>query len=134
MKNLRFSLKFPMNSLKAYPLPATKFYFYLGAIVLFFALIRLAGIAIPSLQWTAWKEIDYISISTNYIDNGFKFHEPTITWPAEPPRVTAMEFPLVPYLSAFLYKVFGFNPFALSSPILSSFHSFFCSVHPCRPE
>jgi 4-amino-4-deoxy-L-arabinose transferase-like glycosyltransferase len=121
MKNLRFSLKFPMNSLKSSPLPATKFYFYLGAIVLFFALIRLAGIAIPSLQWTAWKEIDYISISTNYIENRFKFHEPTITWPAEPPRVTAMEFPLVPYLSAFLYRVFGFNPITVRFITLLSF-------------
>lgn len=121
MKNLRFSMKFPMNSVNTSHLSTRKFYYFLSVIVLFFALIRLAGIAIPSLQWTAWKEIDYISISKNYIENGFRFYEPTITWPAEPPRVTAMEFPLVPYLSAFLYKLFGFNPFSVRLITLVSF-------------
>jgi len=121
MKNFFLLVKFPMNNYLNATLSARKFYLFLASIVLFFALIRLAGIAVPSLQWTAWKEIDYITISKNYLSNGFRFHEPTISWPAEPPRVTAMEFPLVPYLSAFLYKLLGFHPFTVRFITLLSF-------------
>ena len=34
-----------------------------------------------------------IEISKNYVKNDFNFFKPEITWPAEPPRVTAMELP-----------------------------------------
>ena len=80
-------------------------------IILLILLIRLYDITNPPLDRTAWKEIDYIAISKNYVANGFNFFKPTITWPAVPPRVTAMEFPLVPYLASFLYYFFGFSAY-----------------------
>lgn len=76
-------------------------------------IIRLYFIDFPEIDRTAWKEIDYITISKNYLANDFNFFKPTITWPAVPPRVTAMEFPLVPYLASFLYKFFGFSAYTV---------------------
>ena len=83
-------------------------------VVLFVIVIGIAGfrlmtINVPSLEWTSWKEIDYLTISQNYWQNGFNFLQPEVTWPAEPPRVTEMELPLVPYISAILYQVFGYG-------------------------
>ena len=81
----------------------------MGFILLGCMAIRLATIGAPALDRTLWKEIDYIQVSTNYWQHGFHFLHPEITWPAEPPRVTAMEFPLVPYLASLLYPLFGFH-------------------------
>lgn len=74
--------------------------------------IRLISIDAPRLDRTLWKEIDYIMISQNYWQHGFKFFQPEISWPAEPPRVTPMELPLVPYLAGMLYAGFGFNAYS----------------------
>jgi 4-amino-4-deoxy-L-arabinose transferase-like glycosyltransferase len=75
--------------------------------------VRLAVIDRPAIERTLWKEIDYIEISKNYIKNGFNFFLPEVTWPAEPPRATTMELPLVPYAAAGLYKLFGFNTYTV---------------------
>jgi 4-amino-4-deoxy-L-arabinose transferase-like glycosyltransferase len=83
----------------------------LVGIVLLIAVFRLATISVPSLEWTSWKEIDYLTISRNFWQNGFNILQPEVTWPAEPPRVTEMELPLVPYTSALLYQLFGYNAF-----------------------
>lgn len=84
-------------------------YLILFVLVLVILAIRISTIAIPSLEWTSWKEIDYLYISQGYVANGFNFFLPESGWPAEPPRTTEMEFPLVPYLAAITYKAFGFN-------------------------
>lgn len=75
--------------------------------------IRLLTLHAPALDRTMWKEIDYITISQNYTENGFAFFRPEIEWPAEEPRVTAMELPIVPYAAALLYSVFGFNVYTV---------------------
>jgi 4-amino-4-deoxy-L-arabinose transferase-like glycosyltransferase len=93
----------------------------LGAIIISIFIIRILTIQNPALDRTAWKEIDYITISQNYLHNGFNLFRPTISWPAEPPRVTAMEFPLVPYLTSFSYKLFGFNTFTVRLITLIAF-------------
>ncbi|HZY26380.1 MAG TPA: glycosyltransferase family 39 protein [Bacteroidales bacterium] len=85
----------------------------LYGIIAIVLLIRIYTFNVPLTDRTSWKEIDYITISQNYLHNGFNLFRPTITWPAEEPRVTAMEFPLVPYLAAILYRIFGFNTFSV---------------------
>lgn len=82
----------------------------LFVIIVGIAAFRLMTISVPSLEWTSWKEIDYLTISQNYWKNGLNFFQPEVTWPAEPPRVTEMELPLVPYTSALLYQIFGYGP------------------------
>ena len=90
-------------------------------IIAVIAVFRLATINTPSLEWTSWKEIDYLTISQNFWQQGFNFLQPEVTWPAEPPRVTEMELPLVPYTSALLYQIFGYG--ALSARAVTLFAS-----------
>ncbi len=78
-------------------------------VLLVCAMLRLPATSIPALDRTMWKEIDYIEISRNYLHHGFHFFSPEISWPAEQPRVTAMEFPLVPFAAAWLYQFFGYH-------------------------
>lgn len=82
----------------------------LYVIIIGIAIFRLLTISIPSLEWTSWKEIDYLTISQNYWRHGFNFLKPEVTWPAELPRVTEMELPLVPYTASLLYQMFGYGP------------------------
>ena len=86
-------------------------YLILALIVFIVLIVRLLMINTPALEWAAWKEIDYLTISKNYWQNGFNFLRPEVTWPAEPPRVTEMELPLVPFLAAVFYQLFGFGAF-----------------------
>ena len=83
----------------------------LAIVIVIVLAIRLLTINTPSLKWTAWKEIDYLYISQNYWQHGFDFLHPEVGWPAEPPRVTEMEVPLVPFAAAILYKLFGFSAY-----------------------
>ena len=75
--------------------------------------VRILTIDAPALDRTSWKEIDYMAISQNYVENGFDFLKPEITWPAEPPRVTAMELPIVPYLAGIIYVIAGYNVYTV---------------------
>jgi len=85
----------------------------LSFIVLFCLILRLSTIQSPAIDRTDWKEIDHITISMNYYKHGFNFFKPEISWPAEPPYVTAMELPLVPYITSFLYPIFGINVYTV---------------------
>lgn len=96
-------------------------------IVVLIAIFRLATISIPSLEWASWKEIDYLTISQNYWNNGFNLLQPEVTWPAEPPRITEMELPLVPYISALLYQIFGYGP--LTARAITLFASLLLMVY-----
>ena len=92
----------------------------LAVIVLLVLAVRLFMIGTPSLEWAAWKEIDYLTISKNFWQNGFNILQPQVDWPAEPPRVTEMELPLVPFFTAIFYQIFGYGAFsARFVPLLS---------------
>ena len=45
-------------------------------IVIGIAIFRLATISVPSLEWTSWKEIDYLAISKNFWQHGFNILKP----------------------------------------------------------
>jgi 4-amino-4-deoxy-L-arabinose transferase-like glycosyltransferase len=85
----------------------------IGAIVVATLAIRLVTIQHPGLAVTNWKEIDYISISRNFESHGFNIFTPQESWPAVPPRVTPMEFPLVPWAASILYALFGFSVYTV---------------------
>ena len=88
-------------------------YGLLVVIVVAFLGLRLWTLGAPRLDRTSWKEIDYIAVSTNYWQHGYNPLWPEVTWPAEPPRVTEMEFPLAPFAAALLYPVLGFNAYSV---------------------
>jgi len=93
----------------------------LAVVIVVVLAVRLMTINTPSLKWTAWKEIDYLYISQNYWKQGFDFLRPEVGWPAEPPRVTEMEIPLVPFAAALLYKAFGLSAYTARAVTLLAF-------------
>ncbi len=105
----------------AVQIPAWPQYLLLSVIVAVVLIIRVISIDTPAMSWTAWKEIDYLYISQNYLNNGFNFFRPEVSWPAELPHVTEMELPFVPYISALLYKVFGYSIYTARSVTLVAF-------------
>ncbi len=102
-------------------LPRRAQHVVLALIVLCTLVVRLDRIDAPALDRTQWKEIDYLMISQGYLERGFQFLTPEIGWPAEEPRATAMELPLVPYASALLYAAFGVEPLPARATTLVSF-------------
>ena len=54
-----------------------------------------------------WHSADYGSIARNYYRNGFQFFYPQVDWGGEGPGFVEMEFPIVPYATAILYKLSG---------------------------
>jgi hypothetical protein len=84
----------------------------MSAVLLGVFLIRLITIEAPNIDRSSWKEIDYLMISKSYHEHGYQFLYPEIEWPAEAPRYTAMELPLVPYIASLSYATFGYNAFA----------------------
>jgi len=93
----------------------------IGLILLACLFVRMVIIDEPSLENTMWKEIDYIEISKNFTKNGYNIFQPKISWPAEPPRTTAMELPLVPYVASLLYPTFGVNVYTVRILTLLAF-------------
>jgi hypothetical protein len=83
--------------------------------------VRLAIVESPPIERTVWKEIDYVMISENYWRNGYQFFWPELSWPAEEPRATAMEFPLVPFAAALGYALVGETALSVRWPTLVAF-------------
>ena len=82
-------------------------------IIICCALIRVLTFSTLPLEITFWKEIDYLNISRGFWEHGFNIFKPEVLWLADPPRITAMEFPLIPYVSSLLYFLFGYNIFTV---------------------
>lgn len=83
--------------------------------------VRLATIDTPPLERSLWKEIDYLMISENYWQGGYRFFQPEVSWLAEEPRATAMELPLVPFMAAVGYALAGQTPLSVRWPTLLAF-------------
>jgi len=113
MRHLFFEIREEAEKLLKQDLPRRWQQVALAAILLVCAAARFGPTQHPPLDRTVWKEIDHIEISKNYWQHGMHFLKPEITWPAETPRVTAMEFPLVPFLAATVYEMFGLHPFTV---------------------
>lgn len=93
----------------------------LASIIVSTLVVRLDRIGAPAIDRTQWKEIDYLMISQGYWLGGFRFLEPEVWWPADEPRTTAMELPLVPFASALLYSSFGIEALTARATTLISF-------------
>jgi hypothetical protein len=113
MRRLFFEIRAEAERALKQDLPRRWQQMALASILLVCAAARFGPTQHPPLDRTVWKEIDHIEISKNYWHHGMHFLRPEITWPAETPRVTAMEFPLVPFLAATLYEMFGLHPFTV---------------------
>jgi hypothetical protein len=69
-----------------------------------------------------WRPTDMASIALNYARDGMSFFHPQVSWGGAGPGYVEMEFPLVPYLTAILFKLFGFHEaLSLVVPLLCGF-------------
>ena len=54
-----------------------------------------------------WRQSDTATIARNFAENGMQLFFPQINWGGAGPGYVETEFPLMPWLSAALYLVFG---------------------------
>jgi len=57
----------------------------------------------------AWRECDYAAVARNFYREGMNILYPRIDWRGDGPGYTEMEFPLIPWAMAALYKIFGYH-------------------------
>jgi 4-amino-4-deoxy-L-arabinose transferase-like glycosyltransferase len=55
----------------------------------------------------SWHEFDYSSIARNFVQEGNNILYPRIDWRRDGPGFTEMEFPLQPWLTAQIYRMWG---------------------------
>ena len=68
----------------------------------------------------SWRSTDMASIALNYYRNGFHFFMPQVNWGGNGPGFVEMEFPVIPFLLAVFFKIFGVTEWpALIIPVLS---------------
>jgi 4-amino-4-deoxy-L-arabinose transferase-like glycosyltransferase len=69
--------------------------------------IRLIAIAQPYVDAWSWRQADVAMIAENFYRHGFALFYPQINWAGTALGYVGTEFPLVPFLAALLYEIFG---------------------------
>jgi len=57
----------------------------------------------------SWRECDYAAVARNFYREGMNFLYPRIDWRGDGPGYAEMEFPVIPWTMAALYKIFGYH-------------------------
>ncbi|HWP92024.1 MAG TPA: glycosyltransferase family 39 protein [Thermodesulfobacteriota bacterium] len=70
-------------------------------------LLRFRHLTSGLVESHSWRQADVAMIASNFYSNGFDIFHPQIDWAGPFPGYIGMEFPLVPYLMALLYALFG---------------------------
>lgn len=70
-------------------------------------LVRLIGIDQPFIDPWSWRQSDVAAIARNFLENGFHFSRPQIDWAGDQPGYVGTEFPVLPFLAAFVYRGAG---------------------------
>jgi len=69
--------------------------------------VRFIGINQPYEDNWSWRQSDVAAIARNYFQGGFHFARPQIDWAGDQPGYVGTEFPILPFLAAICYKIFG---------------------------
>ena len=81
---------------------------YLALVIATLAVgVRLILIDQPFIDHWSWRQSDVGAIARNYLQGGFQFARPQIDWAGDQPGYVGTEFPILPFLAALCYKVFG---------------------------
>lgn len=97
-------------------------------------LIGIAAVAVrcwqidaPFFDSWSWRQSDVAAIARNYFENDFHFAYPQIDWAGSEAGFVGTEFPILPFITALIYQLFGVHEwigrlstiffFALSLPI-----------------
>src|SRR5207237_7991019 len=70
---------------------------------------RLICIDQPYLDNWSWRQSDVAAIARNYFQVGFHFAQPQIDWAGDESGYIGTEFPILPFLAAISYKIFGIH-------------------------
>jgi 4-amino-4-deoxy-L-arabinose transferase-like glycosyltransferase len=57
----------------------------------------------------SWREADYGAVARNFVREDMNILRPRIDWRGDGPGLAEMEFPVLPWLSATLSRLFGYN-------------------------
>lgn len=57
----------------------------------------------------SWRECDYAAVARNFYREGMDIRYPRIDWRGDGPGFAEMEFPVVPWTMAALYRIFGYH-------------------------
>jgi 4-amino-4-deoxy-L-arabinose transferase-like glycosyltransferase len=68
---------------------------------------RLIWIDQPFSDNWSWRQSDVAAIAQNYSTGGFHFTSPQIDWAGDQPGYVGTEFPILPFVAAACYKIFG---------------------------
>lgn len=71
------------------------------------AIARAHVLLDPDGMILGWRQADMLSVARNYFRNGFQLFFPQIDWGGAGPGFLEMELPIVPFLTALLWKAFG---------------------------
>ena len=71
------------------------------------AVTRLILITQPFVDEWSWRQSDVAAIARNYFSGGFDFAHPQIDWAGNQPGYVGTEFPILPFIAALSYRVFG---------------------------
>jgi len=81
---------------------------YLAIIISILAVaVRLILIDQPFIDDWSWRQSDVGAIARNYFQGGFHFARPQIDWAGDQPGYVGTELPVLPFLAALCYKIFG---------------------------
>jgi 4-amino-4-deoxy-L-arabinose transferase-like glycosyltransferase len=69
--------------------------------------VRLIWIDQAYIDNWSWRQSDVAAIARNYFQGDFHFSRPQIDWAGDQPGYVGTEFPILPFLAAICYKVFG---------------------------
>src|SRR5436305_14486203 len=69
--------------------------------------VRLIAIDHPFTDTWSWRQSDVAAIARNYFQGGFHFARPQIDWAGDQPGYVGTEFPILPFVAALCYKIFG---------------------------
>ena len=94
--------------------------YHLPLLVLVALLARIAFIFDGEPIILGWRPADMAGIALNYFRNGFHLFYPQVSWGGNGPGYVETEFPIIPFLTAVLYRIFGVHEWvALILPMLS---------------
>ena len=80
---------------------------HLPALLLAALIVRVQALSHFALVTEGWREADNASLAMNFLRHGFDLLHPQIYWGGNGPGYVEMEFPLVQFVTAGLYKLFG---------------------------
>ena len=69
--------------------------------------VRLIWINQAYVDHWSWRQSDVAAIARNYLQGGFHFARPQIDWAGDAPGYVGTEFPILPFVAAICYKIFG---------------------------